>query len=72
VFRENRKDRRPQKLMWSAEAAAKTMAKAIHRRKREHVFTNHGKLGAFMGQHFPGLTVFTMGRTAKPKKTLPR
>jgi NAD(P)-dependent dehydrogenase (short-subunit alcohol dehydrogenase family) len=72
VFHEKRKDRRPRKLMWSAEAAAKTMAKAIHRRKREHVFTNHGKLGAFMGQHFPGLTVFTMGRAAKPKKALPR
>lgn len=72
VFHEKRKDRRPKKLMWSSEAAARTMARAIHRRKREHVFTRHGKLGAFVGQHFPGLTVFTMGRGAKPKKSLPR
>lgn len=71
VYHEKKKDRRPKNLMWSADAAARTMASAIYRRKREHVFTNHGKLGAFMGQHFPGLTVFTMGRASKPKKALP-
>jgi NAD(P)-dependent dehydrogenase (short-subunit alcohol dehydrogenase family) len=71
VFRENKKDRRPKKLMWSADAAARTMASAIYRRKREHVFTNHGKLGAFVGQHFPGLAVFTMGRAQKSTKALP-
>ncbi len=72
VYREKRKDRRPQQLMWTADAAARTMASAIYRRKREHVFTGHGKLGAFMGQHFPGIAVFAMGRANKPKKSLPK
>ena len=31
------------------------MVRGIHKRKREFVFTGHGKLGAFFGQHFPGL-----------------
>lgn len=51
-----RKDMRPARLMWSADRAARVMARAILRREREFVFTGHGKLGAFLGQHFPGLT----------------
>lgn len=51
-----RKDTRPARLMWSAERAARVMARAIARREREFVFTGHGKVGAFLGQHFPGLT----------------
>jgi NAD(P)-dependent dehydrogenase (short-subunit alcohol dehydrogenase family) len=51
-----RKDTRPARLMWSAERAARVMARAILRREREFVFTGHGKVGAFFGQHFPGLT----------------
>lgn len=55
-FDEGREDRRPMKLMWPADKAAKVCLDAIHARKREFVFTGHGKVGAFMGRHFPGLT----------------
>ncbi|HEY8428623.1 MAG TPA: SDR family NAD(P)-dependent oxidoreductase [Sandaracinaceae bacterium] len=64
-FDATRSDPRPRKLMWRAEDAARVMADAIARRKREYVFTAHGKLGAFLGQHLPGLTVFAQARTSK-------
>lgn len=64
-----RADDRPRRLMWSAEAAARVMADAIHRREREHVFTGHGKLGAFIGQHLPGLAVFAQARASRGKPT---
>lgn len=67
-----RADKRPKNLMWSAEDAARVMADAIIARKREHVFTAHGKLGAFLGQHAPGLMHFAMtrGPGAKRAKSL--
>jgi NAD(P)-dependent dehydrogenase (short-subunit alcohol dehydrogenase family) len=55
-FEAERKDTRPARLMWSAERAARVMTRAIARRERDYVFTGHGKVGAFLGQHFPGLT----------------
>lgn len=60
-----RKDPRPHALMWSADRAAKVMARAIRKRKREVVFTGHGKLGAFLGRHAPGLVhlAVTRGRS---------
>jgi len=48
-----REDRRPKKLMWTSEEAAAEIVDALAKRKREHVFTRHGQLGAFIGQHFP-------------------
>lgn len=51
----SRRDKRPAGLMWTADAAARVMVRAIAARKREYTFTVHGKLGAFLGQHFPGL-----------------
>lgn len=61
-------DNRPAKLMWKAEDAARVMIDAMHRRKVEYVFTNHGKLGAFLGQHLPGLTVYAQSRNRKKKR----
>lgn len=55
-------DRRPQKLMWPADKAARVMAGAIASRKREYVFTGHGKLGGYLGRHMPGLVHFAMTR----------
>lgn len=56
-FDGSRRDSRPgqETVMWTAEAAAKVMATAIYRRRREYTFTLHGKLGAWLGQHMPGL-----------------
>ncbi len=59
-----RTDRRPKNLMWSADQAAVVIVKALYQRKRELVFTAHGKVGAFFGQHLPGLVhlVTTRGK----------
>ena len=39
----------------TADKAAKSCVRAIHARKREHVFTAHGKVAAFLGRHTPSL-----------------
>jgi len=57
VFRADRKDRMPAKLMWPADKAAKVMWSAIEKRKREYVFTGHGRIIAFIAMHFPKITM---------------
>lgn len=57
-----RKDPRPARLMWQPDDAARVMVRAIYRRKREYVFTGHGKIAGFLGRHFPGLTYFAITR----------
>ena len=68
VFDETRKDKRPSKLMWPTDKAATVMVKAIRKRKREYVFTGHGKVGAFLGQHMPGFVHFAMTRAGGKQK----
>lgn len=65
TFRENWEDRRPQFLMWKAADAAKVMLKAIYRRRREYVFTGHGKVAVCLARHFPGLLMFAQKLMAK-------
>jgi NAD(P)-dependent dehydrogenase (short-subunit alcohol dehydrogenase family) len=62
-FDPSREDRRPRLLMWSAERAARVMIDAVVARRRELVFTGHGKVAAFAAMHFPGLAhrVMTLG-----------
>jgi short-subunit dehydrogenase len=48
-------DRRPHQIMWDTPRAARVMVKAIHARKRDYVFTGHGRLGVFLARFFPGL-----------------
>jgi NAD(P)-dependent dehydrogenase (short-subunit alcohol dehydrogenase family) len=55
-------DKRPSKLMWTAEHAARVMVHAMWRRKRDFTFTAHGKVGAFVGRHAPGLLHFAATR----------
>lgn len=64
----SRTDRRPKNLMWPADRAAREMLRAIRARKREHVFTGHGKLGAALGQHMPGVAHFVMTRSAAKRQ----
>ena len=59
---ETKVDRRPQKLMWPADKAAKVIVSAIDKRKRELVFTGHGRGGAFIGQHLPAVAHMMMRR----------
>jgi len=72
VFRPEVRDRRPQRLMWSAEDAARVMARAIDRRKREYVFTYHGKLAGWLGRHAPGLVHQIITRARIEYKRAPR
>lgn len=67
-FEGSRRDPRPAKLMWTADDAARVMVRAIDRRAREYTFTAHGKLGAFLGQHFPGLVCWAMRDRPRAKK----
>lgn len=68
----DRADKRPKQLMWKAADAAVVMVDALHARRREQVITGHGKLGAFLGQHAPGLLhlAFTRGPAGKQLASL--
>jgi hypothetical protein len=57
--------------MWPTERAADVMLRAIYKRKREYVFTAHGKIGAFFGQHMPGLVHVALVRGGA-RRALPR
>lgn len=67
-FHPEREDRRPQMLMWKSEKAARVIVDAIRKRKREHVFTAHGRLGAWVGAHAPGLAHAILSRGGRKPK----
>ena len=50
-FHDDYRDPRPKGLLWPADRAARVMARAILCRRREFVFTAHGKAAAFLGRH---------------------
>ncbi len=62
VYHADRKDPRPAALLWPTDKAARAMADAIWRRKREAVITGHGRVIAFFGRHFPGLVALALRR----------
>ncbi|MEM9730972.1 MAG: SDR family NAD(P)-dependent oxidoreductase [Myxococcota bacterium] len=62
VFDAGREDTRPKRLMWKTDRAAKVMLDAVAARKREYTFTGHGKVGAFVGRHMPGLVHYGLTR----------
>jgi NAD(P)-dependent dehydrogenase (short-subunit alcohol dehydrogenase family) len=64
----SRADKRPKNLMWPSDRAARVMASAILARKHEVVFTGHGQVGAFLGQHMPGLVRFAATRAGTKKR----
>ena len=59
---------RPNRLKWPAERAARICVRAIHRRKRELVFTGHGRFAALLGRHTPGITHLVLSRGVKKKR----
>lgn len=65
VFDASRRDPRPKQLMWPTDKAARVIVDAIERRKREYVFTGHGRVGAFFGKHWPGLIHHAMVRVSR-------
>jgi NAD(P)-dependent dehydrogenase (short-subunit alcohol dehydrogenase family) len=68
-FEARRKDKRPRLLIWPTDRAAHRMVRAIDQRRREYVFTAHGKVGAWMGRHLPGLVHFIMTRAGGQSTT---
>jgi len=68
IFHPDAPDKRPAKLMWKSEDAARVMLRAIAKRKRIYVFTWHGKLGAFLGRHIPGIVHWIQTRMGKNKR----
>lgn len=55
VHHPDRKDRRPARLMWKAEDAARVIVRGMHRRQRELVITGHGKLAVLLSRVAPWL-----------------
>ncbi len=62
TLRADRLDPRPAQLLWKAEDAARVMADGLWSRARELTFTGHGRVGAFLGKHAPGLAHLLMTR----------
>jgi len=60
-----RPDPRPAFLMWPTDKAARVMVRAIYRRRREFVLTAHGKFGAWLGRHLPGVAHFAITRLGR-------
>lgn len=55
VWHPDRPDPRPSNLMWPTDKAAKVMVRAILKRKRNYVFTGHGRILVWLQRWFPGL-----------------
>ena len=66
VWHPERPDPRPVNLMWPTDKAAKVMVKAILKRKRNYVFTSHGKVFVWLQRWFPGLIRLIISKSPKP------
>jgi short-subunit dehydrogenase len=66
VWHPERPDPRPSNLIWPTDKAAKVMVKAILKRKRNYVFTGHGKIFVGLQRWFPGLMRFIISKSPKP------
>ena len=66
VWHPERPDPRPSNLIWPTDKAAKVMTKAILKRKRNYVFTGHGKILVWLQRWFPGLMRFIISKSPKP------
>lgn len=66
----NGKDPIPSWLVVPTERAARSIVRALAKRKREHIVTFHGKVFVFLRRYFPGL-VFFLARRLVPRFRLP-
>ena len=67
VYREHAKDPVPTWLVMSAEKAASQISRALYRRKREVIITNHGKLIVWISRHLAGLTHLILSRVSRQR-----
>jgi short-subunit dehydrogenase len=69
-FNAERKGNKNMPFVASSEKAAREICQALYQRKREVVITGHGKVGAFLGTHFPSLSYWAMARSGlKPARS---
>lgn len=61
-----RNDPRPSKLMWPTDKAAKVMVKAMINRKRNFIFTTHGRIFVWLQQWLPSLVRTIVSKGPKP------
>ncbi|MEP6260082.1 MAG: SDR family oxidoreductase [Gillisia sp.] len=66
VWHPERSDPRPSNLIWPTDKAAKVMVRAILKRKRNYVFTGHGKVFVGLQRWFPGLMRIIISKSPKP------
>ena len=66
VWHPERPDPRPSNLIWPTGKAAKVMVEAILKRKRNYIFTGHGKVFVWLQRWFPGLMRFLISTSPKP------
>ncbi|MDQ6472458.1 SDR family NAD(P)-dependent oxidoreductase [Flavobacterium sp. LHD-80] len=59
-------DPRPSNLMWPTDKAAKVMVRATLKRKRNYIFTGHGKLAVLLQRWFPSLMRSIISKGPKP------
>ena len=67
VWHPERPDPRPSNLMWPTDKAAKVMVKAIIKRKRNYIFTTHGRVIIWLQRWFPGLVRTIVSKGPKPE-----
>lgn len=67
VWHPERSDPRPSNLMWPTDKAAKVMVKAIIKRKRNYIFTAHGRILVWLQGWFPGLVRTIVSKGPKPE-----
>ena len=53
--------------MWPTNRAAKVIVNAILKRKRNYVFTGHGKAFVWLQRWFPGLMRVIISKSPKPE-----
>ncbi|MBL0307109.1 MAG: SDR family NAD(P)-dependent oxidoreductase [Chitinophagaceae bacterium] len=67
MWHPERPDPRPANLMWPTDKAAKVMAKAIIKRKRNYIFTTHGRVFVWLQHWIPGLLRKIVSKGPKPE-----
>jgi short-subunit dehydrogenase len=67
IWHPDQPDPRPAHLMWPTEKAAKVMVKAILKRKRNYVFTGHGKIIVGLQKWFPGWVRKIVSKGPRPE-----
>jgi short-subunit dehydrogenase len=67
VWHAERPDPRPSNLMWPTHKAAKVMVDAILKRKRNYIFTTHGRFLVWLQNWFPGLVRNITSKGPKPE-----